>query len=165
MLGYAILQLCHKAALSTWLEIVMQIVIMLNLVLMIVERVLERKKIIYTTSMLEELEEEENGDAEWENYNKKCEETICGREIMESISYVFIAIYVVEVAFKGLSLGGRQYFSSRWNQFDFAIAVISIVEAVASAVIQTMILDTIDEGGKNKGEKAIVALKSIKVIE
>lgn len=156
---------CHKAALSTWLEIVMQIVIMLNLVLMIVERVLERKKIIYTTSMLEELEEEENGDAEWENYNKKCEETICGREIMESISYVFIAIYVVEVAFKGLSLGGRQYFSSRWNQFDFAIAVISIVEAVASAVIQTMILDTIDEGGKNKGEKAIVALKSIKMIK
>jgi hypothetical protein len=92
---------CHKYALSNWLEIVMQVVILLNVVLMIVESVLERKKIIITPSMIEELED----SSAWDDYNIKCEQGLCGREIMEYISYTFL-----------VTGSTTTYFTSRKNE-------------------------------------------------
>lgn len=150
---------CHKAALSTWLEIVMQTVIMLNLALMVVERILERKQIIITASIIDELDDPQD----WDDYNNECEAGLCGREIMDSFGYVFLVIYIIEVLFKGLSLKWKVYFDSHWNQFDFVIVIISIIEAIASAFIQKMIVQQVGDEGSDKGEKAVLALKSIKV--
>jgi len=157
---------CHKAALSMGLEILMQVIIMLNMMVMIVESVLERKRIIITAGILDELDETNGKVPEWDEYNEMCERTICGREIMENISFFFLAIYIVEAGFKGFSLTWKEYFKSKWNMFDFVIVVISIVEAIASSIIQNMILQQSDaQGGSNKGANAISVIKSIKIIK
>ena len=76
----------------------MQVIIMLNMIVMIIESVLERKRIIITAGILEDLEDQELHL--WDEYNEKCENTLCGREMMEIISIVFLAIYIIEAGFK-----------------------------------------------------------------
>ena len=78
----------------------MQIVIMLNMALMVIENVLIRKQIIITASSLDQLTDV----SKFDDYNDLCDKYFCGREILDLISHLFLATYIFEVLFKGLSL-------------------------------------------------------------
>ena len=41
---------------------------------------------------------------------------------------MFTFVFVIEMLIKLLALGGRGYFSVKWNIFDFLIVIISVVE-------------------------------------
>ena len=75
----------------------MQIVIMLNMALMVIENVLIRKQIIITAASLDQLDDV----SKFDTYNNICDTSFCGREILELISHLFLAIYIFEVLFKG----------------------------------------------------------------
>ena len=81
----------------------MQVVIMLNMILMIVETQLEKHGIIYTTATIEE------SPLQYQEYDKMCDNSICGVEILEFLSLAFVAVYIFEVVFKSVSLGWKVY--------------------------------------------------------
>jgi hypothetical protein len=72
-------------------------------------------------------------------------------------------IYCVEVIFKWTALTRKVYLSSKWNLFDLVIAIISFIEAIASALIQDMILAQTSAQGNDKAATAIQLIKSVKV--
>lgn len=54
---------------------------------------------------------------------------------LEVINYVFSAIFLIEAILKILGLGPKRYFSDGWNQFDFIIAVGSVISIIISSFL------------------------------
>lgn len=46
---------------------------------------------------------------------------------LEISNYIFVVIYIIEFLLKIIGLGGRYYFASSWNKFDFVILVFGIL--------------------------------------
>ncbi|GMH51784.1 hypothetical protein TrLO_g993 [Triparma laevis f. longispina] len=53
---------------------------------------------------------------------------------LDSVDYVWNAIFIMEMILKFFGLGFRQYFSAGWNRFDFFIVVCSIMDMIASSM-------------------------------
>lgn len=47
---------------------------------------------------------------------------------LQYANYVFLYMYVVEMILKMIGLGIRQYFQDRWNDFDFCLVVLSLID-------------------------------------
>jgi len=51
-------------------------------------------------------------------------------EMLKVANFVFFAIYVIEMALKMLGLGLQQYFRDTWNQFDFLLVMLQLLDIV-----------------------------------
>jgi len=52
------------------------------------------------------------------------------RSVITGANYIFLGIYIVEMLLKWLGLGLKQYFKDPWNQFDFTLVALSVLDTV-----------------------------------
>ena len=53
----------------------------------------------------------------------------------EVVNLVFTAIFLIEATIKIIGLGVRQYFTDRWNQFDFIVCCGAAIEIITSIAV------------------------------
>jgi hypothetical protein len=59
--------------------------------------------------------------------------------IVETLNLVFTVIFVIE-AFVKICGYGKKYFKERWNQFDFCIVVVSVLEVIITQFVEVKVL-------------------------
>ena len=56
-------------------------------------------------------------------------------DVMSKINLIFTFIFILEAILKILALGPKSYFSVSWNQFDFSIALSTIVDLIVTNIL------------------------------
>ncbi|GIX76970.1 two pore calcium channel protein 1 [Caerostris darwini] len=68
-----------------------------------------------------------------DTYYEECDAVSCEttEDIYGWVSIAFVAFYTVEVSLKIIGLGVIEYFSSKWNRFDFGVTFLAICGLIA----------------------------------
>jgi len=55
-------------------------------------------------------------------------------DFLDIMNYLFTSIYIIEMIFKMVGFGLKQYFQDSWNTFDFTLVMLSILDLVLSGL-------------------------------
>lgn len=56
--------------------------------------------------------------------------------LLDKIDNIFVYIYLVEVVFKIIGLGIKNYFRDNWNKLDFSLLFIAILSNAAVSIVR-----------------------------